>query len=110
LKQLDKDGSFNYSNIVLLKRLDISRLQLSHLYPNPAKSVLTMILTSPYNSKINLIVTDVAGRTVIKQTKQLSGGENNVQLNIAKLSPGSYTIKGVCADGCGTIVKKFVKQ
>jgi hypothetical protein len=69
-----------------------------------------MILASPYNSKINLFVTDVAGRVVMKQTKQVTSGHNSLQLNIAKLSPGSYAIKVVCADGCGTVMKKLVKQ
>jgi hypothetical protein len=109
LKQLDKAGSFNYSNIVLLKGLEVTRLQLSLLYPNPSKSEVNMILASPYNSKINLLVTDVAGRIVMKQTKQVTAGDNSLQLNIAKLSPGSYTIKVVCADG-GTVMKKLVKQ
>jgi len=69
-----------------------------------------MIFASPYNSKINLIVTDVSGRIVMQQTRQLISGDNNVKLNIAKLSAGSYMIKAICADGCGTIIKKFVKQ
>ena len=110
LKQLDKDGRFSYSSVVLLKGSAVTRLQLSLLYPNPAKSELHMILTSPSNSKINFTVTDVAGRPVIKQTTRLISGDNNLQLNIAKLSSGSHIIKAVCADGCGTIIKKFVKQ
>ena len=110
LKQLDKDGRFVYSNIVLLKGFGVTNLQLSLLYPNPAKTELDMIFASPYNSKINLIVTDVSGRIVMQQTRQLISGDNNVKLNIAKLSAGSYMIKAICADGCGTIIKKFVKQ
>jgi hypothetical protein len=110
LKQVDNDDKFVYSNIVLLKGFGVSKLQLSLLYPNPAKSELNMILTSPSNSRIKIIVSDVTGRAVMQQTTSLVSGDNNLKMNIEKLSAGSYVIKATCNDDCGNVIKKFVKQ
>jgi hypothetical protein len=110
LKQIDKDGRFGYSNVVLLKGFGVTKLQLSLLFPNPAKSELNMIITSPSNNKTNLVITDVAGKTVIQQNVQLVTGDNNLKLNISNLSAGSYLIKAICKDGCGSVVQRFVKE
>jgi hypothetical protein len=110
LKQVDKDGKFTYSSVVLLKGSKTNNLMLSSLYPNPTKSILNLVITTPANKKINLVVTDVTGRLVLQQSANMISGDNNLQLNVEKLAPGTYMIKAICADGCETAVSKFVKQ
>lgn len=110
LKQSDKDGKFVYSNVVNLKGGNTTQLQLSNLYPNPSKSVLNMVITSPFNKNVTIVITDLAGKTVMRQNSWLVDGNNLLKINTAKLSAGSYLIKAMCADGCATLVKKFVKR
>jgi hypothetical protein len=110
LKQVDKDGKFVLSSVVLLKGLKTTTLTLGALYPNPTKSLLNLVVTAPANDKINILVTDMAGKLVMQQAGQMVSGDNNIQLNVAKLPQGSYMIKAVCAAGCETAVSKFVKQ
>lgn len=110
LKQVDKDGRPAISPVVMLKGSRVEALQISNLYPNPAKSFIKMLIASPASNKVSLIITDLAGRRVLQQTTQLATGDNMVELNIATLAQGSYMIKAICANGCETAIQKFVKQ
>ncbi len=110
LKQVDKDGKAAFSPVVLIKGDKPATLVLSNVYPNPAQSELNVILNAPATQKINLIITDLAGRVVMQQAKQVDAGDNNLSLNVGKLAAGSYVIKAVCNAGCETLVTKFVKQ
>lgn len=110
LKQVDIDGRSKTSYIILLKGLQSSALTLSNVYPNPAKAVVNINITSSAMNKVNIIITDFTGRPVMQQAAQIAAGDNNLSLNIDELPSGSYTIKTVCANGCETRVSKFVKQ
>jgi hypothetical protein len=109
LKQVDKDGKFTYSNIVLLGR-KVTDITLSSVYPNPAERELNLVITSPKAEKITIIVTDLSGKVVMQQPSQLVSGENQYQMNVGYLSAGTYLVKVICANGCETAVHKFVKQ
>ena len=109
LKQIDKDGRSTVSNIVAIKGLKPYTLALVNVYPNPAKDNLNISLISPKADKVTLIITDITGKIVERKTVQLSTGDNTLQLNVTNLTQGSYMIKAVCADGCETTIKKFVK-
>lgn len=110
LKQVDIDGRSSLSNVVLLKGLRANTLVMSNVYPNPARTELKVILGAPSNDKVNVIITDMAGKVVMRQSAQLLTGDNNISLNVARLPSGSYMIKAVCASGCETSVSKFVKR
>jgi hypothetical protein len=110
LKQVDKDGKSILSNIVSLKGDKATSIQLTSVYPNPALNVLNVVVASPASERINFVVTDLAGKTVMQQNRQLVVGDNNLSLDVQSLPSGSYFIKAVCNTGCETAVQKFVKQ
>jgi hypothetical protein len=110
LKQVDIDGRSKTSNIVLLKRFQVNAFALSNVYPNPANAVVNIILTAPSVNKVNIIITDIAGKPVMQQAAQLAAGSNNLSIYVNKLPAGSYMIKAICANGWETTVSKFVKQ
>jgi hypothetical protein len=109
LKQIDKDGKFTYSGVVLLKSR-ITAVTLSSVYPNPARTELNMIIGSPAAEKVTIQVTDLTGKVVMQHSTQLAIGDNQVQLNVQSLAQGTYVIKAVCANGCETAVHRFVKH
>jgi hypothetical protein len=37
-------------------------------------------------------------------------GNNNLQVNVAKLVAGNYFITAVCAEGCETNATRFIKN
>lgn len=110
LKQIDKDGKFSYSNIVFLRNTEIKQLQLGSIYPNPSKAVLNMVISSPINTKTDVIITDLAGKIILQQKVSLINGINKLNMNIANLSAGSYLAKVICMNNCGSAIRKFVKQ
>lgn len=110
LKQIDKDGKFNYSNIVLIKGAKVSAVTLSSIYPNPVKNNLSVVLSSPTAERINLVITDLSGKVISNTAANIVIGDNNIQIPVASLAAGSYIIKAVCSNGCETAVQKFVKQ
>lgn len=81
LKQLDHDGKFEYSKIIMLKS---SRAAIS-IYPNPASD---QVIVSGLDGVQDLLVVNGAGRTVLKT--QVSAGK---PISIQSLKPGLYTIK-----------------
>ena len=96
--------------MVLLKGNKSAVLQLSAVYPNPVRSVLNVIISSPSVEKIKLIITDLIGRQVMQQSVKTIGGDNNIQVTVNNLAKGSYLVKAVCMNGCETTVQKFVKE
>ncbi len=110
LKQTDKDGKFIYSNVVLLKGgRNNGALTISSLYPNPAVNNLKLAIASPTNSKVTMVITDLAGKIVLQQPATLTIGDNTMNLNIKQLSKGAYSIKVLCADGCNSAAVRFIK-
>lgn len=109
LKQLDKDGNYSYSNVVVL-HLNIPAISLSRLYPNPAASQLILEVVSPRNEKVTILVTDLTGKPVLQQKADVTAGNNLPQLNVRSLAAGTYMVRLVCANGCETATLRFVKQ
>ncbi len=110
IRQLDRDGKFTYSSVVLLRSLNAKSLTISSIYPNPVSTVLNMVVTTPTSQKLNVVVTDLAGKIVMQQSMYAVNGDNKIQLNIGKLPSGSYLLKAICDNGCETAVNKFVKH
>ena len=72
--------------------------------------MLNVLLQSPEVQKVEVLITDLAGKTVLQQSLQLQKGDNNKTVNVAALAKGTYVVKVICADGCEAAVSKFVKQ
>jgi len=81
LKQLDHDGKFEYSKIIMLK----SDGAAFSIYPNPASDE---VIVSGVDGVQDLQVVNEVGRTVLKT--QASAGK---PISIQSLKPGLYTIK-----------------
>lgn len=109
LKQIDKDGKFTYSNVVVVKSLRSHQLEIGAIYPNPVKNQLTAMVNALTNSKATITITDLSGKIVAQQIASLSGGANTIQLNVQHLNTGNYVLKVVDASGV-TAITKFVKQ
>jgi hypothetical protein len=109
LKQYDKDGRFNYSNTVVLRR-KVNETTISAVYPNPAKSELNILINSPVAAKVTVIIADLTGKSVAQKSLGLVAGENREGWDIQSLAAGSYIIKVICANGCETALYKFIKQ
>ncbi|MDR6803579.1 hypothetical protein J2Y45_000849 [Dyadobacter sp. BE34] len=81
LKQLDHDGQFEYSKVIMVK----SDAVILKVYPNPAQDYLTI---SGISQKQPFSVVDGNGRVVIEG--QVTDKQ---QINIRKLGAGRYVVR-----------------
>jgi hypothetical protein len=110
LKMTDVDGRITYSTTVAL--LNASKgVEIVNIVPNPITTTgnFKLNVTSAQAVKMNIIITDMQGRVVLSQTNDLINGFNSIDMNVGRLSKGTYTISGIMADE-KTRVMRFVKE
>ena len=110
LKQLAYDGRSANSTVVLIKSVRSSSFMISGVFPNPAQSVVNMMLESPVQDKLDIVVTDISGRVVVQKTALVEQGTTTIPIDVQRLVAGTYFIKAVCASGSEAAVNKFIKQ
>ncbi len=91
IKQLDKDGKFAYTEIRSI-RLDGKAFTAS-VYPNPVVLTGTVNIDLVTDEKINIILTDAAGKEVQKALIEGRVGLNIYKLNMSNLAAGAYQLK-----------------
>ena len=103
---VDKDGTFSYSAIehvvVAKKSLFIS------VYPNPISDNSVVAITTSKASKATIMVTDMTGKVILNQRKDLVAGVNNFYLNSMIFISGYYQITVTTDDAKQTF--KILKQ
>jgi hypothetical protein len=89
LKQVDYDGSFEYS-----KEIEVtfaSDYSLAQNYPNPFNPTTTINYSLPAQGKVRLIVYDALGREVRKLVdEEKTAGTYNIEFNAEGLASGMY--------------------
>jgi Secretion system C-terminal sorting domain len=110
LKQIAKDGSVTYSNIVVIKGSKVVGVIVGNIYPNPVKDMLNVVVASSSNKSVTAIVTSVNGKQVFKASRNLNNGDTNLQLDLSKIAAGTYTIVMIDANGNKSNVVSFVKE
>ncbi|RYZ49841.1 MAG: T9SS type A sorting domain-containing protein, partial [Sphingobacteriales bacterium] len=103
LIQTDKDGKATYSDVVTVNRASDEALTMQ-TYPNPATSTLTVQLKGKLAEGTEMMMTDMAGRVVLKQAVTASV----FTLDMNAMPTGMYLLKYVGADA--TLVSKILKK
>jgi len=107
LRVTDNDGSFDYSNIILLKK-DAKRFV--YIYPNPVKDLLTISITSVDAAKYNCFVYDVSGKLLASVIRNVAEGTQIINLPFNQIARGVYVVKVVDEDGNVIFRKNVIKQ
>lgn len=89
LKQINKDGSFTYSQIVVVNKGNISNNFIS-VFPNPTHGKVQLRFVSNSNNPAQLQVNDLNGKIIVNQFVAVAKGINNVEYDISKLAKGVY--------------------
>jgi hypothetical protein len=91
LKQIDFDGSFEYSNIVEVDLSLLTEFSLEQNYPNPFNPSTKISWQSPFAGHQTLTVYDVLGNEVAKLVDEFKqAGTYETDFNASKLSSGVY--------------------
>lgn len=90
LRQMDFDGTFNYSNIIEVS-LNPYEFSLSQNYPNPFNPATTINFTLPTPQNVSLDIFNSAGEKVATIVNEsLQAGYHSINFNASKLSSGVY--------------------
>lgn len=112
LKQIDFDGSFNYSNIVETEVEDPQVFNLSQNYPNPFNPSTMIKFSLPVDSYVKIDLYNALGEKVDELTdRDYSIGNHEINFDASKISNGVYyyTINANGFDGSSFIsTKKMV--
>jgi len=79
------------------------------MFPNPATTVVNMMLSSPVKDKVQMVILDVNGRIVKVQSLNVESGSNTLPVNVAALAGGTYMVKLISSTG-DVSTGKLVKQ
>jgi trimeric autotransporter adhesin len=71
LRQVNFDGHNKFSNIVLIKTDKPVTLMIDGFFPNPASTLVNVLIAAPNKDKLTLLVTDIAGRTILYRLTSL---------------------------------------
>jgi hypothetical protein len=111
LKQVDFNGSFDYSNIIYLKKSNAGEADANQLtiFPNPAENQINILSENSEETNYKVKVVAIDG-SVVKSEKSINfaiGNMFSIQLN--DLAKGVYTI--MISDNYRLIsAKRFVKK
>ncbi len=108
LKMIDLDGSYVYSNVVLIH---ITRSQSSALivYPNPVTDQLYISASDVDESNISFSLTNAIGQLVSISVQPVDPQNRLYSLDVSHLPAGTYLLRVINARG-EMLVSKFVKN
>lgn len=112
LKQIDLDGTFEYSNAVFAEVVTPDVYSLEQNYPNPFNPSTKIYFSLAVDSKVNLKVFNVLGQEVTTlYNNDLSAGVHYITFNANNLNSGVYLyrLEAHGADGTNFVeVKKMI--
>jgi hypothetical protein len=94
LKIVDKDGQFQYSNIIMIRKESKSINGIT-LNPNPVvNGMATIRFTSAGSDAVSFKVIDMTGKVVLQQQNKVYEGNNSVSINnLDRLQVGVYLLQ-----------------
>jgi Secretion system C-terminal sorting domain len=95
IKEIDKDGKFSYSKIILVRNQLYVKFELS---PNPTRENLNISITCSTKQNGNISIINTAGIIVLQKQVSLLSGTNYISVGLQNIASGNYVIK-VSSDG-----------
>lgn len=94
LKQIDFDGSFQYSQVIDVNILNPMEFRLEQNYPNPFNPSTTISFNIPTDGFVNLQVFDIMGNQIAELlNKETKAGLHSIEFDASGLASGTYFYK-----------------
>jgi len=108
LKMVDRDGSFEYSGIIVINRTNRTDDIIKFVYPNPFNDQINIILNGSSNSGVTVQLFDLRGKLVIEELYNTNKFTQSLSINSSLLRNGVYLLKII--DGEKSYVRKLTKK
>ena len=104
LKQIDFNGKYSYSTVVVLTAND-NITDVVRIYPNPFTSEFTVSILADKSSSAQVTVFDISGRMILTNNHAVTEGNNTIAISeMSNLNTGVYFVR-VILDGQEVVVK-----
>jgi hypothetical protein len=91
LKQIDYDGSINYSNIIEINIAAPQKFELSQNYPNPFNPTTNIEYHLPADAEVTLKLFNVLGEELkLLLNKRMPAGQHHFKFDASELRSGVY--------------------
>jgi hypothetical protein len=108
VKMTDINGKITYSALAVVLNKE-NGFDIIGLAPTLVNNNAILNVTAAQKTTMDMVITDITGRQVQKNTYNLIAGSNQVNLNFINLTAGTYQITGYTVDGVSKTLR-FVKQ
>ena len=108
LKMIDESGAVTYSRTVPIMN-GIDGLLLTSLSPTTVTNTTVLAITSSKEQKMDMLIIDMQGRIVQRQSLLIAAGNSHISVDAASLAAGAYQLLGVL-NGAKTNTLRFVKE
>lgn len=108
LKQVDYDGQFEYSDVVVVETSTDGNFEVISLYPNPVNEQLNLSFNAANENIVLLQVIDYAGKTLFQKEVWPVKGTNEIALDVSGFQTGLYMVR--LGKGESALQLKFVKE
>jgi N-acetylneuraminic acid mutarotase len=106
LQLTDNNGHFTYSRVI---RFDLAQPNANvQISPNPATYSLNLSFNQIQAETVIIQITDMTGKTVLKQIEYLEPGRASTNIDVSALSAAPYILSLINTQGA--IHQKFIKQ
>ncbi len=108
LKMIDADGSFQYSNVALIKAA-IKGLYITNVYPSPFNDKINVDVTSENAGQVDIKITNITGGSVFDRSYKVNQGAGTISITgLGGLSRGLYMMQ--VQHGNEMSIQKILKQ
>jgi hypothetical protein len=91
IRQIDLDGSFEYSEVLELEYLSLVEYSLFQNYPNPFNPTTTIKFALSVDGRVKINIYNSLGQLVETLVdKEIESGYHEVNFNASKLASGIY--------------------
>jgi hypothetical protein len=105
LKEVDNDGSFEYSDAIMVMRTD---LEMS-VYPNPTTGAININFYIQFEGNYTIRYTDAIGRVIVEEIKVSTGNSTYSSLVLTNLPTGVYFMEVMNAAGTIIYQEKIIR-
>lgn len=114
LHDSEDDNLLSIDNVLLTgtkvdnTSVEVNSADVVGMYPNPATSDVTLTIKLDNANQTSIQVIDATGKVVLSKNAAMNNGFSQVQLDVANLASGIYTVKVTSAEK--SYARKLIKK